>query len=312
MIWTQVRVNVSNIVAFMTVSESETGGIRPVRRAMAALLSVWPELAPHLQKATWRAFYELASMRRGNPQTAMMNYGYAAVDEDGATSAVDSADHYGLQLYAAVAGAADLTGQDVLEVGCGRGGGAAFVFERFGPRSVTGLDLARQAVDRCRRRYGRAGVSFVAGDAEQLPFADGWFDAVLSVESSHCYAHPARFWSEAHRVLRPGGRLLLADLRHTHLSATSESALFARDDVAGLRDQLAMAGFRTVEEQDITANVVHALELDTPARRRRIERRVPRFLRSHVLTFAAIEGSPMYSAFADGELRYMRFVLERI
>jgi SAM-dependent methyltransferase len=280
----------------MTASEEQTGGVRPLRRAMAALLSVSPGLAPRVQKATWRAFYELASLRRGDPGTAMMNYGYAALNGDAVPSA----------------GAADLTGQDVLEVGCGRGGGAAFVFERFGPRSVTGLDLARRAVDSCRRRYGRAGLSFVAGDAEQLPFADGAFDTVLSVESSHCYADPSRFWREAHRVLRPGGRLLLADARHAHLTPDSESALFARDDVAGLRDQLAAAGFRTAQEQDITANVVHALELDTPARRQRIERRVPRFLRPHVLTFAAIEGSPMYTAFTGGELRYMRFVLERI
>jgi SAM-dependent methyltransferase len=304
----------SNIVAFMTTSEPQTDAIRPVRRAMAALLSVWPGLAPRVQKATWRAFYELASFRRGDPGTAMMNYGYASLDDDddAAPPIGDAADRYGLQLYAAVAGAADLTGQDVLEVGCGRGGGAAFVSERFGPRSVTGLDLAHRAIDRCRRRYGRPGLSFVAGDAEQLPFADDAFDAVLSVESSHCYADPSRFWREAHRVLRPGGRLLLADARHAHLSPDSESALFSRDDVAGLRDQLAAAGFRTVQEEDITANVVRALELDTPARRQRIERRVPRFLQPHVLTFAAIEGSPMYRAFAGGELRYMRFVLERI
>lgn len=240
----------------------------------------------------------------------MMNYGYASLDKDSASPVDDDADRYGLQLYAVVAGATDLTGQDVLEVGCGRGGGAAFVFDRFGPRSVTGLDLAHRAIDRCRRRYGRAGLSFVAGDAEQLPFADDAFDAVLSVESSHCYADPSRFWREAHRVLRPGGRLLLADLRHTHLSPHAETALFARDDVAGLRDQLAAAGFRIVQEQDITANVVRSLELDTPARRQRIERRVPRFLRSHVLMFAAIEGSPMYKEFADGNYSYVRFVLE--
>jgi SAM-dependent methyltransferase len=297
----------------MTVTGSQTGGVRPARRAMAALLRVWPGLAPRVQKATWRAFYELASFRRGDPGTAMMNYGYAALDEDAAPPAGDGtdADRYGLQLYAAVAGAADLAGQDVLEVGCGRGGGAAFVFERFGPRSVTGLDLAHRAIDGCRRRYGRPGLSFVAGDADQLPFADGAFDAVLSVESSHCYADPSRFWREAHRVLRPSGRLLLADLRNTHLSPDSNAALFARNDVAGLRDQLAAAGFRTVQEQDITANVVRALELDTPARRQRIERRFPRLVRTYVLTFAAVEGSPMYQEFANGHHSYMRFVLER-
>jgi SAM-dependent methyltransferase len=279
---------------------------------MAALLNRWPGLGPRVRKATWRAFYEVASIARGDRGSAMLNYGYAALDEDAAAPAGDGpdADRYGLQLYAAVAGGADLTGRDVLEVGCGRGGGAAFVFERFGPRSVTGLDLAHRAIDSCRRRYGRPGLSFVAGDAEQLPFADGAFDAVLSVESSHCYADPSRFWREAHRVLRPGGRLLLADGRHAQASGMDQ-ALFTGDDVDSLRRQLAASGFRTLEEQDITANVLRALELDTPARRERNERHVPRFLRRRVLAFAAIEGSPMYRAYADGQLRYMRFVLER-
>jgi SAM-dependent methyltransferase len=300
-------------VTIETGGDPHTGGVRPLRSAITAVLKVWPGLAPRVQKATWRAFYDLASIARGDGGSAMNNYGYAALDEDAAPPPGDGtdADRYGRQLYAAVAGAADLTGRDVLEVGCGRGGGAAFVFERFGPRSVTGLDLAPRAVDRCRRRYGRPGLSFVAGDAEQLPFADGAFDAVLSVESSHCYADPSRFWREVHRVLRPGGRLLLADGRHTQPSSTDQT-LFTRTDVDGLRRQLAEAGFQTLEEQDVTANVLRALELDTPARRRRNERHVPRFLRRYVLAFSAIEGSPVYRAYADGELRYLRFALEPI
>lgn len=287
--------------------------VRPLRSAAAAVLRVAPGLAPRVEKLMWRSFYELASMGRRDLGTAMMNYGYAPLDPTvGDGNGAGDGDRYGLQLYAAVAGGWDLSGKDVLEVGCGRGGGAAFVFETHGPSSMTGLDLAHKAIDRCRRRYGRPGLEFVAGDAENLPFGDGAFDAVLSVESSHCYASPPRFWGEAHRVLRPGGRLLLADARHTSLTPGTASALFAQDDVARLREQLAAAGFRTLEEVDITANVVRALELDTPARKARIEHRVPRFLRPHALAFAAVEGSPMYQAFAESQLTYLRLVLEKI
>ena len=70
-------------------------------------------------------------------------------------------------------------------------------------------------------------------------------------------------------------------------------------------------GFRTLEEEDITANVVRALETDTPVRRDRIEQRAPKLLRRHVLGFAAVEGSPVYKAFAERELTYLRFVLEK-
>ena len=48
-----------------------------------------------------------------------------------------------------------ISGKQALEVGCGRGGGSAFVFERFQPSSLTGVDLAGTAIDRCRRSHGR-------------------------------------------------------------------------------------------------------------------------------------------------------------
>jgi SAM-dependent methyltransferase len=114
------------------------------------------------------------------------------------------------------------------------------------------------------------------------------------------------------RVLRPGGRFLIADPRHTERSPdTTEKALFHADDVALWREQLAAAGFRTIEEENITPNVMRALELDTPARRARIEQHVPRPLRPYVFAFSAAEGSAMYQAYAEGKMTYLRFVLQR-
>lgn len=284
--------------------------LHPVQTAARATRRRVPRLAPPAKQLLWRSVYEVMSLGRRDLSTTLMNYGYASLDPP-AGEAVDAepgADRFGLQLYAAVAGAAELAGRDVLEVGCGRGGGAAFVFERFGPRSMTGLDLARQAVERCRARYARPGLEFVAGNAEHLPFPDEAFDAVLSVESTHCYADPANFLREAARVLRPGGLLLLADLRATE---PTEDGVFAREDVGQLRRQLAESGLRTLEEEDITANVVRALELDTPLRKARIEQRAPRLVRRQVLGFAAVEGSPVYRSFAERELTYLRFVLEK-
>jgi SAM-dependent methyltransferase len=289
-------------------------GVRPVRRATGAVLRAAPQLAPRLEKLLWRTVYEAASLRPGDGWSPLMNYGYAplesAAGEEAAPAPVP-AGGFGLGLYARVAGAIDLHGLDVLEVGCGRGGGTAFVFEQFGPRSLTGLDLARRAIERCRRRYARPGLSFVAGDAEALPFGAGSFDVVLSVESSHCYADIPRFLSEVRRVLRPGGRFLIADPRHTERSADTEQALFHADHVALWREQLAAAGFATLEEEDITANVMRALQLDTPARRERIEQHVPALLRPYVFAFSAAEGSAMYQAYAEGKMTYLRFVLQR-
>jgi SAM-dependent methyltransferase len=279
--------------------------VQPVRAGIGLLLRLAPQLRPRSEKLLWRGFYELASLRGTEGRTTLMNYGYAP---DGSSGEGDGEDRYGLALYAAVAGAGELAGKEVLEVGCGRGGGAAFVHERFGPHAMTGVDLARTAIERCRRRYGRPGLSFQTADAQSLPFAAESFDAVVNVESSHCYPDMPAFLSEVHRVLRRGGLLLLADFRPTSSSAPAEDA---KDDVSALRRQLDEAGFETLEEDDITAAVVRALSLATPDVRARVQRRVPAPLRKYALEFSAIEGSEVYRSFADGSLTYLRFALRK-
>lgn len=273
---------------------------------VAALVRVAPQLRPRIEKLLWRGFYEVASF--GHREVAMtMNYGYAPLDA--APSDIGQRD-LGLELYAAVAGAADLKGKPALEVGCGRGGGTNFVFERFQPVSMIGLDLARSAIERARTRYARPGLEFVVGSAEQLPFPDASFDAVISVESTHCYDMP-RFLREARRVLGPGGLLMFADLRRTVIAPADRRAP-ARDiyGVKDLREQLVVAGFRTLEEEDITANVTRALELNTPKLRARIESRVPKPLQAHALEFAGVQGSANYRDFSELRLTYLRFLLE--
>ena len=281
---------------------------RPVQSAIGALLRIAPQLAPRARKLIWRVLYEAASAGGRVGQVTVMNYGFAPVGA--AMESWPEVDRFGLALYEKVAGAVDLAGKDVLEVGCGRGGGASFVFERFAVRSMTGLDLARRAIKRGRARYGRPGFELLAGDAERLPFPDGAFDAVLSVETSHCYSDVDRFLAEVHRVLAPDGFLLLADLRDT--AAGDGGAGMGAGDIATLRAQLARSGFRCLEEEDLTEGVLLALALNTPAVRARVEERAPRFMRNLALTFAATEGSPMYQRFAEGESIYARFTLQKV
>ena len=90
----------------------------------------------------------------------------------------------------------------MLEVGSGRGGGASYLSRYLRPRSVTGLDLSQKAVDLCNRHRKAPGLAFTRGDAQSMPFADSSFDAVVNIESSHCYPSMGKFLSEVHRVLR--------------------------------------------------------------------------------------------------------------
>jgi SAM-dependent methyltransferase len=284
---------------------------RPFSLLLARMERLAPESRARAQKGLFRAVYGAVNRLAGRADVGFLNYGYAALGEDAARLDLPpeiEPDRYSVQLYDRVAGAVELRGLDVLEVGCGRGGGTAFLFERHAPATLTGLDLSESSIAYCTRRYGRPGLRFVPGDAERLPFPDTSFDAVVNVESSHCYPDAERFFAEAARVLRPGGVLLFADLRHTHVDGAGGGPKIG--DVPRLREQLATAGLVVVEEEDITANVVRALELDTPRRRTAIEQKAPKLFRAQLLDFMGVEGSGLFRAFAAHELSYLRMVLK--
>jgi ubiquinone/menaquinone biosynthesis C-methylase UbiE len=92
-------------------------------------------------------------------------------------------------------------GQRVLDVATGPG----YVAERAAARGArpVGLDLAQGMLELARRRVG--GIEFVRGDAEQLPFGDGCFDAVVGGLVINHLPRPQNAVLEAARVLAPGG-----------------------------------------------------------------------------------------------------------
>ncbi|WP_169977821.1 class I SAM-dependent methyltransferase [Tautonia rosea] len=254
-----------------------------------------------LRKRFTRGWYEFLSFMDRRVHLMFMNYGYASLDQDEPTVALqpeDAKNRYFIQLYHRVASAVDLRGKAVLEVGSGRGGGASFVSRYLEPGSMTGMDYADRAVDFCKRTYHEDGLSFASGDAEQMPWPDASFDVILNVESSHCYPHMDRFVREAFRVLRPGGHLLFADMRH-------------RDVIGSVFESFREAGFEIVEEQEITRNVLRALELDNDRKSGLIHREVPRVFRPMFRCFAGMAGTESFQSFASGEWVYWRFVLRK-
>lgn len=98
----------------------------------------------------------------------------------------------------------------VLDVGCGTGAVLALLHEKYPDRRYVGLDLTPEMIEVARTKVA-PGMEFVVGDAENLPFDEASFDAVLCSNSFHHYPNPAAFLAGALRVLRPGGRLILCD-----------------------------------------------------------------------------------------------------
>jgi len=104
-------------------------------------------------------------------------------------------------------------GLRVLDVGCGGGRFAIRLAERHPEISVIGLDLSPEQIARARRRGAGLGerVSFVEGDAIDMPFDSGEFDLVYSLGSLKHWPDRARGLRECVRVLGPGGRLWLTE-----------------------------------------------------------------------------------------------------
>jgi SAM-dependent methyltransferase len=249
------------------------------------------------KRLLWRGWYQFLAARYRDRRWTFMNYGYRASDVPAPVLApTDEPDRSFIQLYDVVARGAPIAGRDLLEVGCGRGGGAAYVARALAPARLVAVDLAPRAIALCRRRFELDNLSFQIGDAERLPFSDGAFDVVLNVESSHCYGRFERFLAEVRRVLRPDGHFLYADFRPAA-------------EVAGWRDLLARAGFVIDQERDLRPGVVAALDADEGAKRDLIASLVDRPLAGVFREFAALRGSLLNDALRNGEVSYRAFVL---
>jgi len=107
-------------------------------------------------------------------------------------------------------------GATVLDIGCGAGVDSLVAGHLAGPDGrVVGLDVTEAMIERSRAhqaRLGLANVTFQVGEAEALPFPDASFDAVISNGVFNLTLNKEKALHEAHRVLKPGGRLMLADM----------------------------------------------------------------------------------------------------
>lgn len=184
--------------------------------------------------------------------------------------ASDEPNRVHINLYHRTATQADLSGKRVLEVSCGHGGGASYLVRTLHPASYTGLDLNPNGIAFCRRTHHLPGLDFVHGNAEDLPFDDQSFDAVINVEASHLYPRFPRFLTEVVRVLSPGGHFLYTDVR-------------ARAQVDGWDAALAKLPMRMISKKIINEEVMRGItasQQDTMALLGPASRRGPAFLRN--------------------------------
>lgn len=107
-------------------------------------------------------------------------------------------------------------GEAVVDLGCGAGVDTLLTAAEVGPTGrAVGVDFLTEQVERARcfaAESGAGNVEFYEGEMESLPLPDSSMDVVISNGSINLSARKSRVLAEAHRVLRPGGRLCVADL----------------------------------------------------------------------------------------------------
>ena len=104
--------------------------------------------------------------------------------------------------------------KNILEVGCGRGGGIKKISKYFNFKEIHACDLNQENIKYCKTN-NKKNINFKVSNAENLDYEDNYFDIVINVESSYNYKNYPLFFNEVKRVLKPDGIFLYADLGKT-------------------------------------------------------------------------------------------------
>lgn len=246
-----------------------------------------------------RLAYELVYAWPGGRHATTFNVGLAPVDTEILADPAMAADAFQIQLYAELFSLAGLDAEAwrrsaVIEVAAGCGGGLLYLSRRHRPGCAIGVDASAVAAWRGRR----LGIDLRQGEATRLPFEDRHFDCLVCVDALNYFVE-AEFVNEAIRVLKPSGRLLLADSSPTFAEARARFQRLAR-----------LGGLAVDTLRDVSEGARRSLRERSPRASRAVAW-VPPFLRRRVREMLIVEGSERYRRWQAGEHCFAMAVLRR-
>ena len=211
----------------------------------------------------------------------------------------------GIELYNYVVqeSGIDLTDKELLEIGCGRGGGTAHIADIYSPGHTHGIDFSNRSIQICRKCYPSKTLSLEVGEATDLPYSDDTFDAILSIETSHMIDDKHLFFSEAARVAKPGAVFMYLDFFYT-----KHSSFHSIDKIEEAIDH---SSWVIESKSDLTPHVFKSLTHSAPMREAMIHTKCPKILQRQVHEFCMTRPSSAYRAFQDGRTLYFFYILKK-
>lgn len=190
-----------------------------------------------------------SKQRRYYGGSGFYNFGYWAT---GAASQREASEALVDTLLARLPG----KGGAILDVACGLGASTRHLLLSYPPQAVTAINISAAQV--ATARQNAPGATVLQMDAVKLDFADESFDAVICVEAAFHFDTRAAFLAEAHRVLKPGGALVLSDILFRRLFASGVSDRLGVPkanlvaDIPSYKAQFDALGFTDIAVEDAT------------------------------------------------------------
>ena len=195
----------------------------------------------------------------------MLHYPMYGSEDDSFFDAQTNLTNYCLNLLPS------LKGKMILDVGCGNGIQTSYIFEKYAPGYIKAVDINAGNIDIARQEAKMKRIDCVEFGVDNAQFLttveDNSVDFLINIESAFHYPEKPFFLKQIHRVLKPGGSFLIADILTTKMKRTRMIDLWKKRmalhhwHLESYNRELPAANLQMVSVYDITPQIIHGFSL---------------------------------------------------